>query len=145
MRIKRALCHAPPLKIPLAYVTLVQNITWSKKAESPSETIDSLITVRKVAPERPLVQLKIRHRRECLNQVVSISPRHHRMNILFIDGGKRNETDARRYEPLHAAFETFDSMCTIKVPCNIFTIGIKNCLTPSWPFGGSQTTLEGFG
>ena len=73
---KKALYHAPPLKFPLAYVTLVQNITWSKKAESPSETIDSLITARKVAPERPLVQLKIRARRECLNQVKSISSRH---------------------------------------------------------------------
>lgn len=67
------------------------------------------------------------------------------MNILFIDDGKRNETDPRRYEPLHTAFKTFDSMSTIKIPRNIFAIGIKYCLTPSWPFGGSQTALEGFG
>jgi hypothetical protein len=145
VRTKKALCHAPPLKLPLVYVTLVQNITWSKKAESPSETIDSLITARKVAPERPLVQLKIRTRRECLNQVISISSRHHRINILFIDDGERNETNPRRYEPMHAASKTFDSVSTIKVPRNIFTSGIKNCLTPSCPFGGRQTALEGFG
>lgn len=133
METKKALCHAPPLKLPSTYVTLVQNITWSKKAESPSETIDSLITARKVAPERPLVQLKIRARRGCLNQVISISSRHHRtiVLILFIYDGKRNETNSRRYEPLHAAFKTFDSMSTIKVPRNIFASGIKNCLTPS--------------
>ena len=53
------------------------------------------------------------------------------MIILFIDDGKRKEANSRRYEPLHAAFKTFDSMSTIKVPRNIFANGIEDCLTPS--------------
>lgn len=78
-RTKQKHCYVPPLKLPLAYVTLVQKTTWSKKVESlPSgnwDMVDSLITFRKLSPERPLVQLKIRTRRECLNKVILVSPK----------------------------------------------------------------------
>lgn len=70
--------HSPPLKCPSAYVTLVQNMTWSKKWLSVSlpcfmscARVVSRTWRRKASPERPLVQLKIRNLDDTLRREIS--------------------------------------------------------------------------